>query len=315
VNLLLSVSPQIVAGKHQLNSIFCSISLADCLLLSFEPAVQPSVSLSVSYEPGLAPLDVLPAENICSRAVAAFEQQCGLLSPAALAIQLHKRLPAQAGLGGGSSDAAAVLRVLALRAGIASDDQRLQAAAASLGADVAFFLRGGCAWMAGDGSLFRRELPNPQLHLVLVKPAGGISSKSAYAAFDASPQPEIDLAGLTDLMHLAESAEPAARSDSPGCSLPVGNNLYPAALSLLPELGPLMEDLGAQPGIEQVLLSGSGSTVFGICSSGADARQAAARLGACGLWAQAVSTRSDAGLLEELLSGGAGRDGVTGLNQ
>ncbi len=178
LNLSLAVEPRIVAGKHPLTSIFVTIDLCDTLIFDFEEGVRLApdaldFELNVSAQLGRCAAEIeheLGAsheDNLVLKAVRLFLETFGaeVIPARQLAITLEKGIPLQAGLGGGSSDAAAALRVLARVAGLEPTAPALLEVARELGADVAFFLHGGCALMTGFGDELVEHLPVPHLDL------------------------------------------------------------------------------------------------------------------------------------------------------
>jgi 4-diphosphocytidyl-2C-methyl-D-erythritol kinase len=347
LNLLLGVSPRIVEGKHQLITVFTTIDLADTLSFTFDPTRERLVTVEVVCAQGVPALDLPLERNIVYRAVLALEQACGRKLNGWLDIAIDKHIPSEGGLAGGSSDAAATLRMLAGLWGIDPLGEPVLNVAKSLGADVAFFLYGGCALMGGAGEKLLRRLSQPTLHLVLVKPAGGVATAAAYAAFDACPQPQPSADRLVQLLESAEATgapntcdvtEASGAQDARVAPLPgvvpasgvapapatelapttppaapatatlvpptpslvsaiaqeLANNLSPAACALMPELKTLIAEVGAQPGVHAALLTGSGSTVFGVCASALAAQAAAKHFATQGYWAKACATTADA---------------------
>jgi 4-diphosphocytidyl-2-C-methyl-D-erythritol kinase len=215
--------------------------------------------------------------------VSALEESCSRELDGRLHVVIDKRIPFEAGLAGGSSDAAATLRALADIWGIDPLGEPVLHAAQSLGADVTFFLYGQCAFMGGSGERLLRRLPQPALDLALVKPAKGVSTAAAYAAFDADPQPMPSVKRFVRLL------------ETPGVSPDVlaegmANNLCPAACGILPELEALIVELASQRGVYRALLTGSGSTVFGVCEDSRAARRVAEYFERRGYWAKACAT-------------------------
>lgn len=199
--------------------------------------------------------------NLAWAALDALEQEAGEALPP-LEVHIDKVLPAQAGLGGGSSDAAATLvaadRLLGLRLGAA----RLERAAAAVGSDVPFFIRGGAQWAAGRGEVLAPATA-PAFECVLVAPGTGLSTASVYSAFDALPAPPPD-----------DHAPPP--SEWAGLDAWCRNDLWPAARSLAPHLAALhdaLRDAGAAP----ALLCGSGSAFCAIAADSAAADDLAAQ--------------------------------------
>lgn len=213
-------------------------------------------------------------------------------SPAAPAIsgsmhiRIEKHIPAQAGLGGGSTNAAAALIGAAHLWNVPESDPAIREAAAELGADVAFFLDGGCVLMTGTGEKPERRLAPMKKPLVLVKPAAGVSTAQAYKLFDEAP-----VTLPAQLVESAESAEAAA-------DVPIANNLTQAAQTILTELEEISSWLASAQGVAagenspQVLLCGSGSTVFAIADTYADAVHIAAQAQTRGWWARATTFSS-----------------------
>jgi len=285
INLLLGVSQTIVEGKHQLSSIFSTISLSDQLVFSYDPNRDRQITIDLVNAPEIAPLSVSTEQNIVYKAVIALEQALNKQLEGHLTITMEKRIPHEAGLGGGSSDAAATLIALRKIWGIESFkyDAPVQMAAQSLGADVPFFLQGGCALMGGYGDRLIQILPQPHLDLVLVKPEAGVSTAKAYAQFDADPLPAPPTDRLVSMLVAQESTIPLLTSQ-------FANNLSKAACALLPELATLQHELATQEGVYKAMVSGSGSAVFGVCANEDVARQVAASFKESGYWAVAATT-------------------------
>jgi 4-diphosphocytidyl-2-C-methyl-D-erythritol kinase len=283
LNLLLGVMPHTVEGKHLLMTVFATIDLSDTLTFSFDNTQKRLVTAEVVSVPDVVPLDLPIDQNIVFTAVSALEESCSRKLDGHLHIAINKRIPSEAGLAGGSSDAAATLRALADIWSIDPLGEPVLRVAQRLGADVTFFLYGRCAFMGGSGERLLRRLPQPTLDLVLVKPTRGVSTAAAYAAFDANPQPMPSAECLVRLL------------ETPGTSPDVlaeemANNLCPAACVILPELEELIAELGSQQGVYRALLTGSGSTVFGVCEDSQTAQRVAEHFGRRGYWTKACAT-------------------------
>ncbi len=220
-------------------------------------------------------------DNLACRAAHALASALGREGAEYVHIRIEKQIFAQAGLGGGSSDAACVLACLARHWGV--DDAALLArVAGSIGADVAFFLEGGAALYDGAGERFARALAPLRTPLVVMKPQTGVSTKAAYEAFDAHPAFAPDA-----LLARVEAAQDADQ-------VPLFNSLANAAESVQSELAHVREWLCAQPGVsaDQVLMSGSGSAFFAQMATFADASAVAARALQAGYQARATSFSS-----------------------
>ena len=254
LNLCLYLGPRREDGLHELCSLFEPLALGDTIVVTEaerDEVVCPAV----------------PTDNLAARALAALREH-GWESPP-LRIEIEKRIPVAAGLGGGSADAAAVLR---LAAGEIAD---LQDVAAGLGADVPSQLTPSLALVQGAGERVEK-LPGPASHAVVLLPdGGGLSTAKVFG--------EADRLGLgrsaAELEELAERLRAAAGAGASPLSYPqlLVNDLEPAARSLRPAIGDALDALRAA-GAPHALLTGSGPTAFGLFASLAAAREAAVRL-------------------------------------
>jgi 4-diphosphocytidyl-2-C-methyl-D-erythritol kinase len=263
--------------------VFLPIDWADRVELDGAPAARPEVVLALV---GAAPGVPLGPDNLAARAAQAFLDAAGVSR--AVRIRLSKRIPAAAGLGGGSSDAGAVLRGLAALYPGAVDAVRLRRIAAQLGADVPYFLEPAPAFVCGIGERCERLVPPwPPVSLVLANPGTALSTAEVFAAFDAltprhrppTLRPLVERAGgrPTDPSALRELLE---------------NDLEPAAVRLCPAIARLREAL-RRAGALGVALSGSGATVFGVFEGVEAAARAAGRVAAelpPGGWARVART-------------------------
>ena len=272
INLYLGVSSQRTSlGYHRLSTLMGTVGLYDQVTL------EPSDRLSLICRPSVR---TSMEDNTASRAALFFAE--ALDRPADVAITLDKSIPAQAGLGGGSADAAAVLLGLCAAWGIDPVDPLVHAVAASVGADVPFFLTGGLALMGGVGDQLEETFSAVPYHAVLVRPLGaGVSTPRAYEAFDACPVPAAPLQPLVDAVSAANLCAMAA-----ACA----NNLEPAAFELLPATRQVADFLAAQPGVLNALVTGSGSCLFGLCCDRKTAAAAATEAARRGWWSQAVAS-------------------------
>lgn len=279
VNLFLDIGAKRPDGYHDAISIMHALMLHDVLRMKLEPGRGEglSVELLCIAREGLVPLDVPVERNIVTKAVRLLAATVGRTGDETLAVCVEKHIPAEAGLGGGSSDAAAALLGAAHLWGVPADDPRIEEAARSLGADVAFFLHGGCACFTGVGDVFAHNLQPMNTNVVLVKPEGGVSTAAAYRAFDEHP---------TVISAADRDAALAARQAS---DVPLYNNLVPVSEQLLPALVDIRTWASARSDVECVLMSGSGSAVFMQCPTFADAGRVAAEARMRGWWARATT--------------------------
>ena len=243
VNLTLDITGKAENGLHTLESIMQTVSLFDRVTVFYDSKKPFSIDLSVFPE-----TDFPKEENLCYKAATAFAEDFGIAS-GEIKIFLEKNIPIKAGLGGGSSDCAAVLRLLAEIFGV--EKKRLEKTAAALGSDVTFFLYGGNAKVSGTGNVIVPTGESPCFVFLLAKPEKGLSAAEVYKEFDR-------LGGKKT--SFTEEKE-------------LGNGLEEAVFSLCPECLCLCEKLKAA-GAEKTLVSGSGTTVFGIFKTEKDAENA-----------------------------------------
>ena len=232
-------------GYHELRTIFQSIALHDTLTIR-----RARGRFQLTCDDPACPTD---GTNLIARAAEQLWHAAGRRgAPRDVAIDLEKKIPMQAGLGGGSSDAAAALRALAARWRVGQSQVRTVAAA--LGADVPYFLEGGSVLGLERGDLLFRLADPPPAWVVLVIPDFGVSTSEAFAWFDAT----------------APGKGAAARGE-------LVNDLEAPVAARHPEIGRIISAL-RRAGASQAAMSGSGSAVFGLFPSRPGAIRAAARL-------------------------------------
>jgi 4-diphosphocytidyl-2-C-methyl-D-erythritol kinase len=310
VNLYLGVHTECDArGYHRVDSVMHTIALGDVV------TVRPAAELSLTCDPEP---DCPPQQNTCWRAAerffAAFAGAGGAGAGAGAGaggpsdaltrahIHVEKRIPAQAGLGGGSTDAAATLVALAQLFGVPRTSERLVAIAREVGADVPFFLAGPCAYLDGAGDTLARELPALAMPLVLVMPqSAGITAAGAYAAFDTAPIAAAPLDAF-----LRAFATPQGESASATCgnaaselgpreravAAALANNLDPIACELRPAVAEVKAWLAAQDGVVKALVTGSGACCYAVCATQAVAERIASAATSRGYWSCPTHTLS-----------------------
>jgi 4-diphosphocytidyl-2-C-methyl-D-erythritol kinase len=254
LNLCLYLGARRDDGLHELCSLFEPLALADLI----------EVSEAGSDE---VICDGVEGENLAMAALVALRER-GWGSPP-LRIEIEKRIPVAAGLGGGSADAAAVLRLAA------GEVEELEQLARGLGADVPSQLTPALALVRGAGERLER-LPEPAAHAVVLLPGGGgLSTADVFA--------EADRLGLgrgdEELDELAQRLRAAAGAGASPLAYPklLVNDLEPAARSLRPDIDAALDAL-RDVGARHALLTGSGPTAFGLFESLAAAQEAAGAL-------------------------------------
>lgn len=282
VNLFLNIGAKRADGYHEATTVMHALALHDVLHLDRESKSEGGLRIEVSCHAreGLEPLAISSEDNIVHRAIALLAEKVGRAEHERIAVRIEKHIPHEAGLGGGSSDAAAALVGAAMLWGVEPDAPAILEAAGELGSDVAFFQFGGCACLTGTGEVFDHALAPMKKTVVLVKPDGGVSTSAAYEAFDKSP------------VSVESAVQAAALSAERAEAVPLANNLAAASESLLPELADAVSWLAAQQGVEGSLMSGSGSSVFAVCATFGDACRIVAAARNRGWWARTTSFSS-----------------------
>ena len=242
INLSLRVVGARRDGFHELRTIFQSIALHDTLTIRRTRGAFRLTADDPTCPAGRA--------NLVWRAAERMWRAAGRRgAPRGVSIDLRKRVPMNAGLGGGSSDAAAAIRALARLWRV--DAARARAVGRALGADVAYFFEGGTVLGLERGDLLFPLIDRPPAFVVLVLPGFGVSTKEAYAWFDAG--------------HAAASATMSAD---------LVNDLQPPVARKHPEITRIVRALD-RAGASHAAMTGSGSTVFGLFASRSAAERAA----------------------------------------
>ena len=179
INLHLRIGERRSDGFHNLESIFASLALGDTLRFE-QTGAEDACDLLVNREIPAEP--ILPEKNLVYRALALFRERTGYR--AGFRITVDKRIPAGAGLGGGSSNAASTLLALNFLAGTRLPFEEMKEMAAFLGSDVPFFLRGGVAYVSGRGEYIESLKPLQNLWVVLVKPRLSSNTALAFSLLD-----------------------------------------------------------------------------------------------------------------------------------
>ncbi|MCY3783777.1 MAG: 4-(cytidine 5'-diphospho)-2-C-methyl-D-erythritol kinase [Chloroflexi bacterium] len=261
INLGLQVTGRRPDGFHELVTVMQTLELADEVSVETAPTVSGRPSLP----------DLAAEDDLALRAAHLLRRTLGVASGAHVSVE--KRIPAAAGLGGGSSDAAAVLAALNQLWEVGVDRERLSQIAAELGSDVPFLVRGGTALATGRGEHLRDLTPAPLRHVVLVRPNAPLATVDVYA--ELRPSEWSDGERTLDLCRALASGE-----------LPedcMCNELTPPAIRLAPVVGDILDELrvaGAHP----ALMAGSGATCFGLFTEISTAEHAVERGRSLGHW-------------------------------
>lgn len=254
INLTLRVLGRRADGYHELESLVAFADVADTLTL------QPGDTLALDVSGPFAAASGGVSDNLVLKATAALRQRVGGLK--AGHFQLEKNIPVAAGIGGGSADAAAALRLLARANGISLDDVRLLDAARAAGADVPVCLASKSCLMRGIGEQLSPIAMAP-LAAVLVNPGVALSTRDVFARF-ADPQGGAPIGDV-----------PRTPGEMVGFLTRHGNDLTPAAIACAPVIEAVLAELGGLPGSLLARMSGSGATCFALFASAGEAAAAA----------------------------------------
>ena len=273
LNLSLSILGRRADGYHELDSLVAPIHIADRVTVWVSANADPFVSFRVVPD-GAAPAG---AENLCVRAAVLYLDRTR--TTARIRIELEKHLPIGAGMGGGSSDAAAILRSLNTLADRPVPRAELSGWALELGADVPFFLLGGPARMQGIGEILQPAIVPSSIGPGLVVAFHGtpLETRHVYAKYDDSLTSEQSASRVRGFI--------VRNGPSPDF---LANDLEAAACQLLPSLRALKQQLRGL-GARDVAMTGSGSAIFGLWNCAEEAENAARSLEAMGIWARATS--------------------------
>lgn len=254
INLTLHVLGRRADGYHELESIVAFAGVGDRLTFT------PAAALSLCVHGPTAPQAGADADNLVTKAARNFAAR---VPGAALgAFALEKRLPVAAGIGGGSSDAAAALRLLAQHNGIATGDARVMAAARATGSDVPVCLDPRARMMRGAGERVGPPLGLQRLFAVLVNPRVAVETAPVFKALALAPGQTL--------------APPANEDDASLETIRAGrNDLETPARKLAPVIDDALARLAALPGAKWSRMSGSGATCFALFDSCHDAARGA----------------------------------------
>lgn len=274
INAYLNITSRREDGYHNIVSVMQTVSLYDIVTVDFQPAQQSCITLAVSGNADL-PTD---SRNLAWRAAELFLQNTNLTGAVQITIQKH--IPASAGLGGGSADAAAVLRALNHLCGEPLSIERLVQIGLMLGADVPFCIRGGAMLATGVGEVLERVPNMPPCTLVIAIGGERVSTPKAYAALDEKydffklPREE-----NTDAQELIDLWQNDALSASCTCFY----NIFEDVVAKENPDVVLAKRTMRENGAMRAMMSGSGPAVFGVFEEQSEAEKACTALQELGL--------------------------------
>ena len=264
VNLTLRMRGRRADGYHELESLVAFADVGDTLILS--DVDRDGLEVAGPFAGKSGPV----ADNLVLKALAAIRERIeGLKTGRFL---LEKNVPVAAGLGGGSADAAAALRLVARANGLAIDDDRFISAARAVGADVPVCLDPQPRVMRGIGEMLSRPLDLPALPAVLVNPGVALATRDVFARMTV----ERTECAVRDVPREFDALIEFLKQD--------GNDLTSAATACAPVVAEVLDALQRLPAIKLARMSGSGATCFALFGTSAEAAAAAKRLGERKSW-------------------------------
>lgn len=244
INLCLDVAGKREDGYHELKMIMVPIDFYDTLEM-IPGQAETTLSLNRSYLP-------VNEKNTIIKAIMVMKETYSFDDHYACVLQKH--IPTRAGLAGGSADAAAAIRMINRMLHLHMTRDEMIDVGRKVGADVPFCLLNRPAYVEGIGERITPFTCDPDFELLLVKPRKGVSTKEAFAVVDSEDPVH------PDCMKMREAL---IRNDYESVVSSLGNSLEEAAVTLVPDIRKVKEEL-SEKGFDGVLMSGSGSTVFGI---------------------------------------------------
>lgn len=262
INWTLDVVGVLENGYHDLDMLMQSVTLCDQMTMEDADAL----SLSVRMGGGFVPAD---ESNLVLRAARALQEYASCTKGAK--ITLRKYIPVAAGMGGGSSDAAAALKGLNVLWGLGLSDDKLEKIGLSIGADVPFCIRGGLQRAQGVGERLTPVAMKRQLYIVAFQPCKGLSTKEVFTSLHEDGIRDED---RPDNERAQQALE---RGDVRLLGKSLGNVLEPVSRRLRPEIDKAILDIEAA-GAVKARMTGSGSAVFGVFLHAGACRKAAQEL-------------------------------------
>jgi len=247
INWSLRVLGQRADGYHEVDTLLQTVSLHDTITIDRVAGE----TIQLWCDDRSVPAD---ETNLVWRAATALRERYAL--SAGVRMRLEKRIPTEAGLGGGSSDAAATLIALVYLWGIESSAEELTQIAESLGSDVPFFLHGGTVRAVGRGNVTEQLEDAPEQHLLIVKPTASVSTTKAYAALNS---PALTSSDSKPILSRSQANDFSDSFDLHG----LHNDFEPVVFKSEPEIERVKNAL-LKSGARAAMLAGSGSAVFGI---------------------------------------------------
>lgn len=257
INLFLDIKSLRDDGFHNIISLMQSVSLCDCVNLSYIPCNEKSISLTCND-----PLIPCNENNLAYKAARAFPISTGNIQ-----IEINKKIPVSAGLAGGSADAAAVLTALNVVTGKKLSESQLIEIGASLGADIPFCIVGGSCLATGKGETMSYAPPMPHLPIVIAKRGNGMSTPTAYKELDKKYNGFLNYTPQSHKLSVITSPDKYTASEYCSAMFNIFEDVVIPQREEVASLKQFMRSNGAL----NALMSGSGTAVFGIFEKEHDA--------------------------------------------
>ena len=246
INISLRVKSKRPDGYHELDSVMVPIELHDSIIISPLYNRNDSFVTVDDFSNGLIHY------NLAGSAIDVLEKKYGIKK--CFRVYIHKVIPMQAGLGGGSSNAAFTLKAVNQILKLGASDEELIEMATPLGADIPFFIKCTPARCGGIGEKMEPIEIKNNYHVLIVKPTEGCSTKECFKIADNKPYPDVDIEKVLEALREGDDDKLAEY---------MGNSLQPSAIELVPEIQTVIDYLKEQ-GLKLVMMSGSGSSVFAL---------------------------------------------------
>ena len=260
INVLLKIVRKRDDGYHELEMVNLPLELHDAIEISLFPNSEDTFVTTDDIALGSL------HENLCEKSVKALQKAFGFQDN--FNIKIHKEIPFAAGLGGGSSNAAAVIRGVNDLLKLKASQEKLLQIAKAIGADVPFFFYNVPALVTGIGENITPIYPKNSYYCLLVKPKRGLHTVDVFNLSDSCPKLEIDAQRMIDALESGDEDAIAAA---------LGNDLLTPALQLAPEIGDIIKKLKGF-GLKIVNMTGSGSTVFALSNDLKKLKEAAKKI-------------------------------------
>lgn len=247
INISLNIKGKREDGYHELDSIMVPIELHDSIIISkLVGKVADNFVTVDDFSSGLIHY------NLASSAINALTKEYNRKEH--FRVFIHKVIPMQAGLGGGSSNAAYTMKAINQMLKLGASDDDLIRLATPLGADIPFFVKAEPSRCQGIGEKISPIEIKNNYYVLIVKPQAGCSTKEAFRIADQKPYPQVNIDAVVEALRDGDDDKLAAN---------IGNSLEEVAMTLVPEIKEIKEYLLSK-GLKLVLMSGSGSTVFAL---------------------------------------------------